>query len=145
RSASVRNTVLPESKDAAAIFDLEGTVVASNTVEQYLWTRLASLPRSRWPGEVIDLLRNLPRYLRAERRARRDFIRTFMRRYEGVDAADLGRRVDRAIAEAMLQRTMPEAVRRIRAPREAGYRAVLITGTIHILVVPLAPLFDEVI
>ncbi len=145
RSASVRNTVLPESKDAAAIFDLEGTVVASNTVEQYLWTRLASLPRSRWPGEVIDLLRNLPRYLRAERRDRGDVSRTVMRRYEGVDEAELRRLVDDAIAEAMLQRTMPEAVRRIRAHREAGHRTVLITGTIDILVEPLAPLFDEVI
>lgn len=145
RSTAARDTALPESREAAAIFDLEGTVVASNTVEQYLWTRLASLPRSRWPRELADLVRNLPRYLRAERRDRGDFIRTFMRRYEGVDEAELRRLVDDTIAEAMLQRTMPEAVRRIRAHREAGHRTVLITGTVDILVEPLAPLFDEVI
>ena len=136
---------LPESRDAAAFFDLEGTVVASNMVEQYLWTKLASLSPTDWPGELADLLRSLPRYLRAERRDRGDFIRTFMRRYEGVDESQLRRLVDETVGEALLQRAMPEAIRRIRAHRDAGHRTVLITGTIDILVEPLAPLFDEVV
>jgi HAD superfamily hydrolase (TIGR01490 family) len=136
---------LAEAGDVAAVFDLEGTVVASNTVEQYLWARLASLPRSEWPGELVDLLRSLPRYLRAERRDRGDFIRTFMRRYEGVDEAELRRLVDDVLSEALLQRAMPEAVRRIRRHREAGHRTVLVTGTIDVLVSPLAPLFDEIV
>jgi HAD superfamily hydrolase (TIGR01490 family) len=136
---------LPESEDVAAVFDLEGTVVASNAVEQYLWARMASLPRSAWSGEIGDLLRNMPRYLRAERRDRGDFIRTFMRRYEGVDEAELRRLVDEVLSEALLQRAMPEAIRRIRHHREAGHRTVLITGTIDVLVEPLAPLFDEIV
>jgi fatty acyl-CoA reductase len=137
--------VLPVRDDAAAVFDLEGTVVASNAIEHYLWARLAAMPRSRWSGEVVDLLRSLPRYLRAERRDRGDFIRTFMRRYEGVDEAELRRLVDDVLSEALLQRTMPEAVRRIRHHRDAGHRTVLITGTIDVLVEPLASLFDEVV
>jgi alcohol-forming fatty acyl-CoA reductase len=145
RSRQSSDRSLPEARDAAAVFDLEGTVVASNTVEQYIWTRLAGLPRSQWPGELGDLVRSLPRYLRAERRDRGDFIRTFMRRYEGVDEAELRRLVEESITDALLQRTMPEAIRRIRAHREAGHRTVLITGTIDILVEPLAPLFDEVV
>jgi alcohol-forming fatty acyl-CoA reductase len=145
RSKAAAESKLPESHEAAAVFDLEGTVVASNTVEQYVWTRLASLPRSEWAGELSNLFRNLPRYLRAERRDRGDFIRTFMRRYEGVDEAELRRLVDENIGDALLQRAMPEAIRRIRAHRQAGHRTVLITGTIDILVEPIAPLFDEVI
>jgi HAD superfamily hydrolase (TIGR01490 family) len=137
--------VLPERDDVAAVFDLEGTVVASNAIEHYLWARLATLPRSQWSGEVVDLVRSLPRYLRAERRDRGDFIRTFMRRYEGVDEAELRRLVDDVLSEALLQRTMPEAVRRVRHHRDAGHRAVLITGTIDVLVEPLASLFDEVV
>jgi fatty acyl-CoA reductase len=137
--------ILPERHDVAAVFDLEGTVVASNAIEHYLWARLATMPRSKWSGEVLDLLRSLPRYLRAERRDRGDFIRTFMRRYEGVDEAELRRLVDDVLSEALLQRTMPEAVRRIRHHREAGHRTVLITGTIDVLVEPLASLFDEII
>lgn len=145
RSKPTADRSLPEARDAAAFFDLEGTVVASNTVEQYIWTRLAALPRSRWAAELGDLLRNVPRYLRAERRDRGDFIRTFMRRYEGVDEAELRRLVDESLTDALLQRAMPEAVRRIRAHRTAGHRTVLITGTIDALVEPLAPLFDEVV
>ncbi|MGH8776413.1 MAG: HAD-IB family hydrolase [Jiangellaceae bacterium] len=146
RSRTGADTVtLPERDDVAAVFDLEGTVVASNAVEHYLWARLASLPRSQWSGEIVDLVRSLPRYLRAERRDRGDFIRTFMRRYEGVDEVELRRLVDEVLSDALLQRTMPEAVRRIRHHREAGHRTVLITGTIDVLVEPLAPLFDEIV
>lgn len=145
RAKGKTDRALPQSTDAAAVFDLEGTVVASNTIEQYLWTRLASLSRSQWPREFSDLLRNIPRYLRAERRDRGDFIRTFMRRYEGVDEAELRRLVEESIGDALLQRAMPEAIRRIRAHRAAGHRTVLITGTIDILVEPIAPLFDEVV
>ena len=137
--------VLPERTDVAAVFDLEGTVVASNAIEHYLWAKLASLPRSQWSAEIVDLIRSMPRYLRAERRDRGDFIRTFMRRYEGVDEAELRKLVDDVLSEALLQRTMPEAVRRIRHHREAGHRTVLITGTIDVLVEPLASLFDEIV
>jgi alcohol-forming fatty acyl-CoA reductase len=143
--AGAAAVVLPERQDVAAVFDLEGTVVASNVIEHYLWAKLATMPRSHWSGEVLDLVRSLPRYLRAERRDRGDFIRTFMRRYEGVDEAELRRLVDDVLSEALLQRTMPEAVRRIRHHRDAGHRTVLITGTIDVLVEPLASLFDEVV
>jgi alcohol-forming fatty acyl-CoA reductase len=146
RSRSAGQAVmLPERTDVAAVFDLEGTVVASNAIEHYLWAKLASLPRSQWSAEIVDLIRSMPRYLRAERRDRGDFIRTFMRRYEGVDEAELRKLVDDVLSEALLQRTMPEAVRRIRHHREAGHRTVLITGTIDVLVEPLASLFDEIV
>jgi alcohol-forming fatty acyl-CoA reductase len=146
RSHSAGQAVtLPQRTDVAAVFDLEGTVVASNAIEHYLWAKLASLPRSQWSAEIVDLIRSMPRYLRAERRDRGDFIRTFMRRYEGVDEAELRKLVDDVLSEALLQRTMPEAVRRIRHHREAGHRTVLITGTIDVLVEPLASLFDEIV
>ena len=38
-----------------------------------------------WAGELADLARAAPRYLRAERRDRGEFLRAFMRRYEGAD------------------------------------------------------------
>lgn len=131
--------------DVLAVFDLEGTVVAANVVEQYLWVKLASLPRSRWPSELFDLARSVPAYLRAERRDRGEFVRAFARRYAGVDEAALRDLVADAVGDALLQRVMPEAVRRIRAHREAGHRTVLVTGTIDVLVEPLAPLVDEVV
>ena len=128
-----------------AVFDLEGTLVASNLVEGYLWARLADLPKAGWPGELADLARRLPRYLAAERRDRGEFIRTFVRRYAGADEAALHRLVADKLGDALLRRCHPEAIRQVRKHRAAGHRTVLITGTVDVLVQPLAVLFDEVV
>jgi alcohol-forming fatty acyl-CoA reductase len=146
RSAVLRApSDLPERDDVAAVFDLEGTVVASNLVESYLWARLSALPRSRWSGEVTALARSLPRYLRDERRDRGDFIRAFLRRYAGANEAELAGLFDDVLSQALLQRALPEAVRQVRRHRAAGHRTILITGAIDVLVRPLEALFDEVV
>jgi alcohol-forming fatty acyl-CoA reductase len=141
----VQAAELPERADVAAVFDLEGTVVASNLVESYLWARLSVLPRSRWGHELVDLARNLPRYMAAERRDRGEFIRAFLRRYEGAREAELSDLVDDVVGQALLQRIMPEAVRQIRRHRRAGHRTILITGSLGVVSQPLAGLFDEVV
>jgi alcohol-forming fatty acyl-CoA reductase len=146
RSAVLRApSDLPERNDVAAVFDLEGTVVASNLVESYLWARLTTLPRSRWGGELAALARSLPRYLRDERRDRGDFIRAFLRRYAGAGEDELQGLADDVLGDALLQRALPEAVRQIRRHRAAGHRTILITGAIDVLVRPLEGLFDEVV
>jgi alcohol-forming fatty acyl-CoA reductase len=136
---------LPEGTDIAAVFDLEGTIVASNLIETYLWARLSSLPPTQWTAEIADLMRSFPRYLRAERQDRGDFVRAFLRRYEGADVAELRRLVSDVLGDALLQRVMPEAVRQIRKHRAAGHKTILITGTIDVFVEPLAGLFDEIV
>lgn len=128
-----------------AVFDLEGTLVASNVVETYLLARLADLPRAAWPGELLDLARALPRYLAAEKRDRGEFLRTFLRRYAGTGEAALHKLVADRIGDGLLRRAYPQAIRRVRKHRAAGHRTVLITGTVDVLVAPLASLFDEVV
>lgn len=135
---------LPSGEGIAAVFDLDGTILASDIVESYLWARLASLPRGEWAPELLDLARSAPRYLLAERRDRGDFARTFFRRYEGADREELRKLVEEQLGDALLQRVMPEAVRRIRAHRAAGHRTILITGSVDLLVEPLRPLFDDI-
>jgi HAD superfamily hydrolase (TIGR01490 family) len=136
---------LPERSDVVAIFDLEGTVVDSNIVEQYLWVRSSGFGKAAWPGEVVSLLASLPGYLRAEQRDRGEFIRAFLRRYAGMPVARLEEVVSTSFARTLLSHTMPEALERIAAHRAAGHRTVLVTGSIGTLVAPLAGLFDEVI
>ena len=136
---------LPQRTDVAAVFDLEGTIVASNVVESYLWARLATLPRSSWLGELADLARCAPRYLYAERRDRGELLRAFLRRYAGVRADELRALATEVLGDALLHRVMPEATRQIRRHREAGHRTVLITGAVDLHVEPLSVLFDEVV
>ncbi|MCU1406910.1 MAG: NAD-dependent epimerase/dehydratase family protein [Glaciihabitans sp.] len=136
---------LPARSDVLAVFDLEGTVVDSNIVEQYLWVRSAGFRKAAWPGEVASLLAGLPAYLSAERRDRGEFIRVFLRRYSGMPVTRLESAVSGAYRDILLKHTMPEAIARIKEHRDAGHRTVLVTGSIGTLVQPLADLFDEVI
>jgi fatty acyl-CoA reductase len=136
---------LPVRTDVVAVFDLEGTVVDSNIVEQYLWVRSAGFRKAAWPGEVVSLLGSLPGYLSAERRDRGEFIRVFLRRYSGMPVARLESVVSGGYRETLLRHTMPAAIARIKEHRAAGHRTVLVTGSIGTLVAPLADLFDEVI
>jgi len=132
------------NEPTVAVFDLDGTVVASDLVESYVWTRLAGLPHRAWPAEFMDLILDAPRYLLAERADRARFVRVFLRRYAGTDEAVLRRLVRGAVGDALLHRVRHEAVRRIRAHRAAGHRTVLVTGGLDVLAEPLRPLFDDI-
>ncbi|WP_423919532.1 HAD-IB family phosphatase [Frigoribacterium sp. 2-23] len=137
---------LPTRDDVLAIFDLEGTVVDSNIVEQYLWVRSAGFRKAAWPGEAASLLASLPRYLRADGRDRGEFIRTFLRRYAGMPVSRLRGVVSSpAYSDMIRRRALPEALERIAAHRAAGHRTVLVTGSIDSLAAPIANLFDEVV
>ena len=67
-----------------ALFDMEGTIITSNVVESYVWTRMADLPPDEWPRELVSVFGKIPSYLQIDRRDRGDFLRTFFRRYEGA-------------------------------------------------------------
>lgn len=138
-------TELPRRTDVVAVFDLEGTVVDTNLVEQYLWVRAAGFGWAAWPGSVASILARLPGYLRAERRDRGEFIRTFLRRYAGLPASRLAKIVGGGYAERMLAHTSAAALARAAAHRAAGHRTVLVTGSIDTLTGPVASAFDEVV
>ena len=136
---------LPERTDVLAVFDLEGTFLKSNLVEQYLWLRLGGGSKLAAPGVVGSLLVSLPRYLRAERHDRGDFIRTFLRRYEGVRTSTITKRVAGPYSRRLRSRILPEALAQVQAHRAAGHRTVLVTGTIDLMAAPLAEYFDEIV
>ncbi|MBB6421505.1 haloacid dehalogenase-like hydrolase [Streptomyces sp. AK010] len=133
-----------EEAGVIAVFDLDGTVLASDLVESYVWTRLALLPRRTWPTELMSLARGTTGYLMAERRGRSDFVHAFLRRYAGTEEAILREMVGGSVGDALLHRVRPGAVRRIREHRAAGHRTILVTGTPEPLIAPLRPLFDHV-
>ena len=111
-----------------AIFDMEGTIITSNVVESYVWTRMADLPAEEWPGELASVFGRIPGYLQTDRRDRGDFLRTFFRRYEGADVARVDALIEGHVGEFMLQKASPAAIRRIREHRAAGHRTILITA-----------------
>ncbi|GAB2451594.1 HAD superfamily hydrolase (TIGR01490 family) [Conyzicola lurida] len=133
---------LPVRSDVLAVFDLEGTVLESNLVQQYLWL---GITKTFMTKELVSLGLAIPKYLRAEHRDRGDFIRTFMRRYEGIKVARIEALVRGRFGRQLLSHVIPDALRRAQAHREAGHRTVLVTGTIDLMTTPLAPFFDEIV
>ena len=128
-----------------ALFDMEGTIITSNVVESYVWTRMADLSPDEWPRELVSVFGRIPGYLQVDRRDRGDFLRTFFRRYEGASVEGVQRLIDAHVGEFMLQKASAAAIRRIREHRTAGHHTILITAAAEIFVRPLAPLFDIVI
>jgi HAD superfamily hydrolase (TIGR01490 family) len=128
-----------------ALFDMEGTILPSNVVESYVWSRMADLPWDQWPDELVSVFSRIPSYLMADRRDRGEFLRTFFRRYEGATVEGIERLVEEVVSEFMLQKVSAAAVRRIRDHRAHGHRTILITAAAEPFVQPIAPLFDEVV
>ena len=104
-----------------AVFDMEGTIITSNVVESYVWTRMADLPRDEWPAELVSVFGQVPGYLQTDRRDRGDFLRTFFRRYEGASVEGVDRLIEHHVGEFMLQKA--------RRPRSGGSASTARPGT----------------
>lgn len=140
-----RERPLTPRSDVVAVFDLEGTVLKANLVEQYVWLRFSDEEPVRWPLEAARLIAGIPRYVAAERRDRGEFIRTFLRNYKGMNVADIDKLVAGRVGRQLTEHLLPEALERVRQHREAGHRTILVTGSIDLLTAFAAPYFDEVV
>ena len=145
RSATFRELKPAPPGTVLAAFDLDGTVMATNVVETYLWARLPELSPMRRALEVARVAAQLPVYLGAERRDRGVFLRSIYRRYAGADLAALEAYVDEKLAPLILDRMSPDAIRRIREHRDAGHTTILMTGVIRPLTRPFEGLFDTIV
>ncbi|MGZ8661358.1 MAG: HAD-IB family phosphatase [Actinomycetota bacterium] len=137
--------IAPRDQPVVAVFDMEGTIITSNVVESYVWTRMADLEPDDWPKELASVFGKIPGYLQIDRRDRGDFLRTFFRRYEGASVEGIDRLVEHHVGEFMLQKASAASIRRVRAHRAVGHRTILITAAAEPFVRPLSPLFDVVI
>lgn len=145
RRASRPAPELKPSENTLAVFDLDGTVLATNIVQQYFAVVRATRPRRTWPKEIGGLLASVPGYLRADKRDRSELIRLVNRRYKGYRSADLRALMQGEAGRRIRASILPEALETIERHRAAGHRTVLVSGALDVLIEPLADLFDEVI
>jgi HAD superfamily hydrolase (TIGR01490 family) len=144
REDRLRRQVLDPDRHIAA-FDLENTLIASNVVASYSWLATRRLPPEDRVRFVLQMLREAPALLAADRRDRSDFLRHFYRRYDGADVAKLEADAVEMFSDLILTKSFPAAIRRVRAHRAAGHRTVLITGALDLAIGPLRPLFDDIV
>ncbi len=144
RTGRLRSRVLAPERHLAA-FDLENTIIASNVVFSYAWLATRNLTPKDRMRFTVKTLTEAPGLLALDQRDRTDFLRHFYRRYEGASVAEMDRLGAELLADHILTKAFPAALRRVREHRRLGHRTVLITGALNIVVEPLGPLFDDVI
>lgn len=148
-------TATPAKKPAApaikptdrglAVFDLDGTVIASNIVQQYMAVVRATYPKWKWPLAFSGLLASVPGFMIAESRDRAELIRMVNRKFRGTDAGEIRRLVRAKLGDSIIDSIRPEARQVIDEHHAAGYRTVLVTGALELLVEPLTAIFDDVV
>ncbi len=144
RTKRLRKRVLDPERQLAA-FDLENTIIASNVVFSYSWLatrQMGPMDRAKF---TLKTLQEVPELLALDQRDRTDFLRHFYRRYEGASVAEMDRLGSELLADHVLTKAFPAALRRVREHQRLGHRTVLITGALNIVVDPLKPLFDDII
>ncbi len=144
RTGRLRKRVLSPDRHLAA-FDLENTIIASNVVFSYAWLATRNLGAGDRMRFTLKTLSEAPGLLALDRRDRTDFLRHFYRRYEGASVAELDELGSELLADHILTKAFPAALRRVREHRRLGHRTVLITGALNVVVNPIRPLFDDVI
>ncbi|MGC5615519.1 HAD-IB family phosphatase [Georgenia sp. Z1491] len=147
-SQGVRPTAgadLARREDVVAVFDLQRTIARSTPVEHLLWAELTAKSPGSWPRSVLEVVSKAPGFLTADRHDRGEFIRSVMRRYEGVPDARMRALVQERLAPSLRANLHSEALARIAEHRAAGHRTVLVTGEIDVFVEPLHDLFDHIV
>jgi len=122
----------------AAIFDVDGTLVGSNAVHYYLFfLKHLRSPPGRLAG-LLTLALRTPYWLLLDRIDRGRFNRSFYRLYGGFPVADVARLAEPCFRTVMVPRLIPELARRARQHRARGDRILLVSGTLDVILAPLA-------
>ncbi len=126
-----------------AFYDLDGTLVASNVVTQYVWyaRRLGSRRR------MAKLLVSVPALLALELYSRRAFNVFFYRFYRGMRRDWMEREAEGLFEEVFRPNLFPGSKALVEADKAAGFVAVLVTGSLDFALGPLVRYFgfDHVI
>src|SRR5262245_18469782 len=118
----------------AAIFDVDGTLIAHATLERifikFIWRRghLGWREFIRWIAASIEAL--LGRNARASNRPRLKAIKAYLR---GKDSASIRRLARDCFDTEIAPRLSQEAIDRLRWHQSAGHFVILLSGTLDLL------------
>ena len=137
----------PEEKpgEVAAIFDVDGTLLASNVVSHYAWLKLRELPAALRPLWAATFIGRVPYYWLLDKISRAHFNRAFYKNYKGWKPARARRLGAESFSGYTLERLYPEAIDTLRAHKEAGHRVVLLSGALDFILEPFKDLADDVL
>ena len=126
----------------AAFFDVDGTLVRTNILHTYAYFAANQGRPSVSAKKTLGLLARLPLFLAAETYNRKTFNDLFYRLYEGMSDDRL-----HVLAEDMFEAVLrpaifPGAYSLLERCRDNGLEPVFLTGSLDIILRPLADHFD---
>lgn len=124
--------------EAAAFFDVDGTLVGRHIVHQFMYIRRQMLPRLLRPLWTGAFLAKTPYYLLLDKLSRTRLNVVFYRNYAGLSCDRVRALADRCFESVVRPHLFSEARDCVAQHREAGRRLVLVTGSIDFIMEPLA-------
>jgi alcohol-forming fatty acyl-CoA reductase len=121
----------------AAIFDVDGTLVRSNSLDYYLFfVRHLYSPARRVPKWVAVLLR-APYWFCLDCMDRGRFNRSFYRQYKGFQVMAVQALTEACFRNVLLPHLVPETLRKAKEHRDRGDRILLVSGSLDFILAPL--------
>ncbi|MEP7363626.1 MAG: HAD family phosphatase [Acidobacteriota bacterium] len=133
--------------DKLAFYDLDGTLVSSNVVTQYLWFA-RNHPDFGMARRYARAILRAPWWLSLEMRMRRhEFNIVFFREYAGMRLDWLTENATRMHDAVLRPATFPGARELVERDRREGFRTILLTGSLDFAIQPLIEQFgfDEAV
>jgi len=130
-----------------AFYDLDGTLVSSNVVTQYVWFARHQPSRLRAAWKMAKLLLSVPFLIGLDLYSRRLFNVVFYAEYRGLRKDWLQGNAERMFNEVMQPAVCRGAKALVDKDRRAGYRTVLVTGSLDFALDPVKRYFgfDDVV
>ena len=123
---------------AAAFFDVDGTIVASDIVRYGVGIRTQEMSPAARRVWTAAYLRKVPWLVFLDMLDREAFQKSFYRIYAGYRAEEVASRAERLFEEYVRPRIRLQAAERVAWHRAQGDRVVLVTGSLVDVVAPLA-------
>lgn len=126
---------------AAAFFDVDGTLVDRHIVHQYVHIRQQMLPPFFRPFWMGAFLAKVPYYVMLDKVSRTRLNEVFYRNYAGLSADSVRACVQSCFDHVIRPSIYAEVESCLDDHRRAGRRIVLVTGSIDFIIAPLAEHF----
>ena len=123
---------------AAAFFDVDGTLLRSNIAHYYAYMRGRELPPGQRPFWNLWFLCKGVAYLCIDRFSRSTFNRLFYRNYRHLSAAGLKRLAPDVFTHVIRPNLSAQGLDTARRHQAAGHKLVLVTGSLDFIMEPLA-------
>lgn len=122
----------------AAFYDFDGTLASGNVVSRYAWLARQHPDRLQAAWRYSEALLGVPLWLLLDLCSRHLFNVVFFRLYRGLSRDWLKAQSTRLLEQQVRREECRFARERVAMDRAAGFRTVLVTGGIDILLAPTA-------